>query len=426
MPNLNSFTQTAGTVASCKNKSQLTLAPILLVFLCLTFAACDQSREQVHTPGVTEDTILIGSSSALGGHASFLGSQYTLGSKAWFNEINAKGGVHGRKIQFLTYDDAYDPDRTVSNTKKLISDDQVFMLFDYVGTPTSVKIIDLIHETGTPAFGFFTGAEALRTPFRPNIFHVRASYYMEAEGAIEYFVDHLGFNKIAVMYQDDAFGLSVLEGVQLSLRKRGLEITATDTFARGSLELDRPTKSISSSNADAVILVGTYTPLAKFIKKIHQTGIFPYFHTVSFVGSEAFGKAILEEGVDPSHFERIIVTQVVPSPFSGELSTVVDYREHLAKHFPDETPNYVSLEGYTNARVLTQILQSAGRDLSRETLIRTFETTPNMSVGIGKPLSYGTFDHSGLNNIFYSRLDQDGHFKVFELTNENMQEPNGG
>ena len=409
-----------------KTTSQLKLTFVLLSFLLLTLSACDQRREQVRSPGITEDTILIGSSSALGGHAGFLGSQYTLGSKAWFNEINEKGGIHGRKIEFLTYDDAYDPDKTVSNTRKLISDDQVFMLFDYVGTPTSVRIIDLVHEAGIPAFGFFTGAEALRTPFRPNIFHVRASYYMEAEGAIEYFVDHLGLEKIAVMYQDDAFGSAVLAGVQLSLRKRGLEITATDTFTRGSLELDRPTKSISNSNAEAVILVGTYTPLAKFIKNIHQTGMNPYFHTVSFVGSEAFGKAILEEGIDPSYFERIIVTQVVPSPYSDELSTVVDYREHLEMHFPGEIPNYVSLEGYTNARVLTQILQSAGRDLNRKTLLRTFETTPNMSVGIGKPLSYGTFDHNGLSNIFYSRPDQNGHFRVFELPNKNIQEPNGG
>jgi len=410
----------------CRQKSQSWLALLMLTGLCLIITACGQNSEQGQSPGITEDTILIGSSSALSGHAGYLGSQYTLGSKAWFNEINAMGGIHGRKINFLTYDDEYKPDKTLSNTKKLISDDQVFMLFDYVGTPTSVKIIDLVHQADIPAFGFFTGAEALRTPYRPNIFHVRASYYLEAEGAIEYFVDHLGFNKIAVMYQDDAFGLAVLSGVQLSLRKRGLEIVATDTFTRGSLDLDVPINSISSSDAEAVIMVGTYSPLAKFIKGMHQADAFPYFHTVSFVGSEAFGKAILEQGVDPLYFDQIIVTQVVPSPRSDDLSVILDYRRHLEKHFPDETPNYVSLEGYVNARVLTEVLQNTGQNLDRKSLIREFETTTNLSVGIGRTLSYGTFDHNGFSSIFYSRLHNDGHFKVFELETNDKLEPGNG
>jgi branched-chain amino acid transport system substrate-binding protein len=420
---IRSSAQTGSMQPSCRKKGQAWLALLLLTGVCLIITACGQNPEPRQSQGISEDTILIGSSSALGGHAGFLGSQYTLGSKAWFSEINAEGGIHGRKIKFLTYDDEYEPGKTLINTEKLISEDQVFMLFDYVGTPTSVKIIDLIHETDIPAFGFFTGAEVLRTPYRPNIFHVRASYYIEVEGAIEYFVDHLGFNKIAVMYQDDAFGLAVLTGVQLSLRKRGLEIVATDTFTRGSLDLDNPTRTISSSGADAVILVGTYSPLAKFIKNVHQEGVFPYFHTVSFVGSEAFGKAILELAVDPLHFEQIIVTQVVPSPNSDDLSVVVDYREHLDKHFPGEAPNYVSLEGYINARILTQVLQNTGRKLNRTNLIRTFEGTKNLSIGIGKTLSYDTFDHNGFSSVFYSRLDRDGRFKVFELENKVEQDP---
>jgi len=397
-----------------------TILPLRFEFICLglllLLAACESPEKTVASPGVTTDAILIGSSSALGGHASFLGSQYTLGSKAWFNEINASGGIHGRKIEFLTYDDGYEPEKTVANTGKLISDDQVFMLFDYVGTPTSVQIIDFVHEVGIPAFGFFTGAEALRTPFRPNIFHVRASYYAEAEGAIAYFVDHLGLNKIAVMYQDDAFGLAVLAGVQLSLRKRELEIVASDTFIRGTTDLNRAVETISESGAEAVIMVGTYTPLAKFISLTHKNDLFPYFHTVSFVGSEAYAEAILEEDIDPSQHQKIIVTQVVPSPSSENLSTIVEYRQHLEKHFPGETPNYVSLEGYINARVLGEALQQVGPGLNREKLMRTLESMSNIEIGIGKPLTYGELDHSGLDSIYYSSLDPGGSFKVFDLS----------
>jgi ABC-type branched-subunit amino acid transport system substrate-binding protein len=392
-----------------------------VVLASLALAACSPDAE-IQSPGISDDAILIGSSSALTGHASFLGSQYTLGSKVWFNEVNAAGGIHGRRLDFLTYDDAYEPDKTVANSRRLITEDRVFMLFDYVGTPTSVQIIEMVHDEDIPAFGFLTGAETLRTPFRPDVFHVRASYYHEAEGAIAYFVDHLGFEKIAVMYQDDAFGLAVLAGVQLSMRKRDLEIIASDSFTRGSLELDRPVDTISNSGADAVILVGTYSPLAKFIKGVHDAGHRPYFHTVSFVGSRAFGRAILEEGVDRSQFHRIIVTQVVPSPYSEDLETVREYQEQLAQHVPEETPNFVSLEGYINARALTRILSETGRNLSRETMKQTIEGMSRIDVGIGMPLTFGLFDHSGLDDIFYSRLGEDGLFTVFDLPSEEPSE----
>ncbi len=405
-----------------RNFSDIRKEILPILWVCLALGACTPDHGAEQSPGISDDTILIGSSSALTGHASFLGSQYTLGSKVWFNEVNAAGGIHGRRIDFLTYDDAYEPDKTVANSRRLITEDRVFMLFDYVGTPTSVRIIEMVQDEEIPAFGFLTGAEPLRTPFRPNMFHVRASYYHEAEGAVAYFVDHLGFEKIAVMYQDDAFGLAVLAGVQLSMRKRGLEITAIDSFARGSLELDRPVDTISRSGADAVILVGTYSPLAKFIKGVHDAGHRPFFHTVSFVGSGAFGRAILEEGVDRSQFDRIIVTQVVPSPYAENLEAVRDYQAQLTKHFPGETPNFVSLEGYINARALTSILSETGPNLSRETMKQTIEGMSRMDIGIGMPLTFGLFDHSGLDDIFYSRLGENGVFSVFELPSEEPAE----
>ena len=162
-------------------------------------------------------------------------------------------------------------------------------------------------------------------------------------------------------------------------------------------------------------MVGTYSPLAKFIKGVHDAGHRPYFHTVSFVGSGAFGRAILKESVDRSQFDRIIVTQVVPSPYAEDLATVREYQAQLATHFPGETPNFVSLEGYVNARVLTRILSATGRNLSRERLRQTIEGMSQIDIGIGMPLAFGLFDHSGVDNIYYSRLGENGLFSVFDL-----------
>ncbi len=169
---------------------------IVLIFSSLLVSGClnkvpekpGQVNESSGTNGITDSEIIIGSSSALTGHASFLGTQYIHGSQAYINEINAMGGIHGRKIKLITYDDRYDPVKTVVNTQKLMLEDKVFILFDYVGTPTSVKIIDIVEEEKVPVFGLFTGAEELRTPFRKYIFNVRASYYQETEAAVDYFV----------------------------------------------------------------------------------------------------------------------------------------------------------------------------------------------------------------------------------------------
>lgn len=395
------------------------LVLLLIAVVLITFIACDPDnnsqpgKHPEHTPGVTGNEILLGSSSALGGHASFLGTQYTHGAMAWFSEVNATGGVHGREIRLITYDDAYDPPRTVANTEKLINDDEVFMLFNFVGTPTSVKIIDIVHESEIPAFGFLTGAETLRTPFRQYMFHLRASYYAEAEGAVSYFVDKLGHEKIAVLYQDDAFGKAVLTGVQLALYRRDMEIVAADTYVRGTMDVQRAVETIKESGAESVIMVGTYSPLAKFIKQCQEENFTPYFHTVSFVGSKAFGSEILKQDIDPSLYEQFIVTQVVPSPFSDELEAVKNYREIVRKYFPEDEPNYVALEGFINAQILTEALQRTGPGLTRQALINAIEKISKLEIGIGKLISFSEFDHSGLEGIYYSHLDQNGTFQVF-------------
>jgi ABC-type branched-subunit amino acid transport system substrate-binding protein len=296
------------------------------------------------------------------------------------------------------------------------------MLFGYVGTPTSVKIIDAVHEHQVPAFGFLTGAEPLRTPFRPYMFHVRASYYEEVEGALTYFVDKLGLSKIAVVYQDDAFGNAVLSGVQLAIWRRqqdfnrDLEIVATDTYTRGTMNVEPALESLKNSGAEAVIMAGTYDPLARFIKLSVDNSFTPYFHTVSFIGSGAFAEAIKKTEVSTQHYEKIIVTQVVPSPSSADIEVVDQYRTLHSRYFPDDPPNYVALEGFVNAQVLVEALKRAGPDLSRTQLINTLEEMENEDIGLVKKLTYGKYDHSGLAGIYYSRLDDgNGKFEVFGL-----------
>lgn len=371
--------------------------------------------DSVTSPGITAKEIVIGCSAALGGHAQFLGTQYIHGAQAWLNDVNRRGGIHGRTVRLLVYDDQYEPPRTVENTQRLISQDKVFALFNYVGTPTSVKIVDIVQAQQVPALGFFTGAEPLREPFRPMMFHVRDSYYAEAEGAMAYFVDKLGLRRVAVMYQEDAFGLAVLSGVQLALGRRALKTAATDTYERGTMDVEQPLETIRQSQAELVVMVGTYSPLAKFIASAHEAGYFPYFHTVSFVGSEAFGKELVEtRKIQPRQYERIVVTQVVPSPYGTGLPAVRRFTELQKESFPEDQPNYVALEGFLNGIVLTKALTAAGPHPTRAKLIDALESMRNVDLGIGKGITYGKHDHAGIEGIWYSRLSEQGRFESFE------------
>ncbi len=386
---------------------------LLMAFFAMGFPINGFSTESAL--GVTDKEILIGSSSALSGHASFLGTQYTHGSLAYFNEVNAQGGINGETIKFITYDDQYDPPKAVENTNKLINEDKVFALFDYVGTPTGVKVIDPVQAAKIPILGFFTGAETLRTPFRQYIFHVRDSYYDEAEAAVAYFADKLDFKKIAVMYQDDAFGQAVLAGAQLALKKRSLEPVALATFKRGTMDVELALETIRPSEAQAVIMVGTYSPLAKFIKISNDAGFKPYFHTVSFVGSLAYAKEIVQtQKVDASQYDKIIITQVVPSPLTEELPGIQEYLAAAKKHYPADQANDVALEGYINAKVLVKALKDAGAQLTRESFIKALESIQNFDVGIGKTISYSSSNHQGLKGVYYAKVTADSNFKKFD------------
>ncbi len=267
-----------------------------------------QPANPVSAPGVTPNEILIGSSLALGGHASFLGTQYLHGAMCLINQINKEGGIHHRKITVIAYDDGYDPPRCVANTKRLISKDKVFCLFCYVGTPTTVKIIDIVEENKIPLLGLFTGADKLRFPFRHYIFNVRSSYYQETNAVVRYFVEEKGLRRIAVFYQYDDYGFDGLKGTQIALQKYGLSPVTTGSFIRGTLDIEEALDKIQASKAQAVIMIGTYSPCAKFIKEARARGYNPLFHNVSFVGADKLVQELGDAG------EGVLISQVVPPP----------------------------------------------------------------------------------------------------------------
>jgi branched-chain amino acid transport system substrate-binding protein len=211
---MNSLKKGLRTLSNEKMRFPLGAAVLIL--------ACGNAHESqtsiTQSQGITDDEILVGSSLALGGHAGYLGTQTLHGALAYIKHVNQQGGIHGRRIKVIAYDDGYDPPRCVANTQRLIIQDKVFSLFCYVGTPTTVKILPLVEEARIPVVGMFTGANALRDPLNRYLINVRASYYQETGAAVKHLVETMKLKKIAVFYQYDAYGFDGLKGTEIALR----------------------------------------------------------------------------------------------------------------------------------------------------------------------------------------------------------------
>jgi branched-chain amino acid transport system substrate-binding protein len=378
----------------------------VLVILCV-FLACQRTTVsdapgQI-TPGVTDTEIVLGSSLALQGHASYLGIQTLRGYSSYIKHINEKGGVHGRTIRVISYDDSYDPPKCLANTQRLIVEDQVFALFSYVGTPTTVKILPLVEDAKIPLLGMFSGANALREPLSHYVINVRPSYYQETKAAIGHLVEDLQIKKIAVFYQYDAFGFDGLTGMELALKKYGLVPVARGFYIRGTLDVEEGLSKIIASRAGAVVMIGTYEPCARFIRLARTQGFNPVFYTVSFVGAEELARRLESLGD-----MTVIMSQVVPpvdGPESSELlGSASEYLTLFSRYFPEDKPNFLGLEGYINARVLVEGLDRAGRNLTREGFIEAIESISDFPLLPNTTLSFGPHDHKGLDQVYFTRL----------------------
>jgi len=331
--------------------------------------------------GVTDSTILLGQSVALTGPAQQLGLDMQLGASLYFNQVNARGGVNGRKIVLKTLDDGYEATRAAENTKKLINDERVFALFGYVGTPTSQASLPIFTEAKVPFVGPFTGAELLRTPVNPYIFNVRASYWDETEAIVQH-LTAMSVNKIAVFYQNDSYGMAGFTGVERALKKRGLEIVAKGTVERNTVEVKKAIEEINKVQPQAVVMISAYKSCAAFIKEMKKAGANPTFWNVSFVGSKALAKELDKEG------RGVQISQVVPFPWDGSVPVVKEYQRLLAENAKGEQPGFGTLEGYIAAKVMVEGLRRAGRNLSRDGFIRAMESIQDYDLG-GFKVNYG-------------------------------------
>ena len=374
--------------------------------------------------GVTDTEIRFGISAPFSGAAKELGQNMKLGIEAAFNVANARGGVNGRQLRLIAADDGYEPVRTAETMKRLYEKDQIFGVVGNVGTPTAAVAVPYALERKMLFFGAFTGAGLLRSdPPDRYVFNYRASYAEETSAVVYYLVKvkRLKPSQIAVFAQQDSYGDAGFSGVSKAIHSLGGDEKAILRlhYQRNTVDVDAAVAQLQAeqqkknrASIKAVIMVPTYRAAAKFIEKTRDLYPGMIYTSVSFVGSTALANELMLLG--KRFATGVIVTQVVPA-LDGHSSLVLDYKAALAKYFPGEAPDYVSLEGYVAANVLITALQRNGPQLDTEKLVQTLENLRDLDIGLGTPVTFGQSDHQGLHKVWGTQLDETGHYQPIDL-----------
>lgn len=351
--------------------------------------------------GVTDKEILIGQFAAMSGPSAQLGQRMQVGMQAYFTAVNAQGGVNGRAIKLLTRDDGYEPEKAAAAAKALIQEDKVFALAGSVGTPTGLAALPIVTAQQIPLVGMFTGAQALREPFNRYVFHVRSSYFDETERIVQHLTT-LGIKKIAVFYQNDAYGKAGLEGVTRALAKRKLATVATATVERNSVDVSQSLEVLTKAEPEAIVQISAYKSCAALIKQARAKGYGGQFFNVSFVGSRALADELGDAGMG------VVISQVVPYPYGQSIPVVREYQQRMTESGHKDL-DFTSLEGYLTARVLVEGLRRAGKSPTREGLVAALETLHDFNLG-GFTVNYSAKDHQASNFTDLTLIGRGGKF----------------
>lgn len=373
------------------------------------------------TPGVTGDRILLGHSTVLSGMTSSNANLARSGANLLFDEINKNGGVFGRKIKVIFYDDGYEPKAAMENLKRLINDDKVFAIFQNYGSESAVEAIPLIEKFDIPFIAPIASAEKkLRTPVNRNIFTVRSSAAADVTEIIRFAVSKLGLKEFGIAYQTDAMGAAVQESFAAALKSESLKPAFEGKLPRNSDAVSETAEALLKSRPKVVVLGAQAQVSCSLIKHLSAKGYQPIYlgfslHTTPEFQSCVAAAAKLAHAAHPLQPLQFYVATGMPllhSLASASLPIVQKFTKAAkAANVPLEL---ISLEGYINATVLVESLHRAGKNLTRDSLRSALENLGELDLG-GVVVKYTKESHRGMSKVFIGAL-KDGGFHPIDVT----------
>lgn len=316
-------------------------------------------------------------------------SVLTHAADAFFKHVNENGGIKGWKVNYVTYDDGYDPARSVAVSRKLVEDDGAFALAAPVGTATNVAVIPYAKEKKLPVIGPIGGASAFFV--EPNVFPLLPDYGWSAASNVDYAFKDLGLKKIALLWENDELGKSAKRGFDLYMKELGVEPAESVPFDVKTTSFSPHIRRVANSGAEAVILFGSNANLAAALKAADLQGLQVKWFAPFFTADPSTVK-LAGDLLNGTYFSSWLL------PVSSEEPNVKAYREAVAKYYPNDPVGVFGLNGWSNAALFAkgfEALLDSGKPLTGENLIAALETLNDASVGGAQGVSFKARDHRG-------------------------------
>jgi len=354
--------------------------------------------------GVTDTTIRIGQSAVFSGPAKDFGVDYRAGIKLHFDRVNKSGGVNGRKIELVTYDDAYDPAKTAINTAKLIDEDKVFALTGFVATGNLAAAMPLAEKAGVPMFAPLVGTTSFRTKVNRLLFHVRAGYDLELRKIISH-LSTIGISSIAVVFQDSPFGKSNLATCEQLAAEHKVQVVKTLPLAITAEDAKQVAAGLAEAKPGAVVMIMAGRMVEIFIRDYRANGVGAPLYTLSVGITDAAGSAKRLDG----KLAGLVTASIVPPPQAQRVPIVGDYQRDRAE-FGEKIDSYTALEGYIVGRVMAEGLRRAGKTLTRDSFIAGLESIGSTRFG-DFPIDYSAKNHNGSTFVDLEMYTRDGQLR---------------
>jgi len=374
---------------------------LVLLLIPTTMLICFNnplSATAAEVPGVGKDYVKVGSFMAITGILARMVAEGEAGFRSYLNFINEKGGVHGRKIEVLTEDDGFSETKALMAAKKLVERDKVFMLFHTIGSGPTMATLPYIAATGIPFIAPGCGSRVVCEPLKRNIFgSLWGVYGYMAEALLPYLVNNLGYKKIAYMHQNEDVAKEMLELVRAKMNEMGLKLVAEVPFERGVAQYGIHLAKVRAAAPEVVVFQSSTADIARAIVQAREMD----FRAV-FSGVTPMSDRILLDLAGKDAEGAIAASPLLP--LDSDRPAMVQFRELLKKYYPNTKPGMWGCLGFGAGKVLVEVLQRTGPNLSWENVIKAAETMRNWEIGIGPPITYTPEDHSGTRGVMILKV----------------------
>lgn len=377
------------------------LKPTILAALGLLGAgACAPALAQQQ--GVTDSEIVLGDILPLTGPPALLGVAHNLGVKVAIAEVNAAGGIHGRKLRLVSEDDGYVPSRTIQGVRKLVNSDKIFAFSSISGTAQAQAAMPIIKQSGLPAMAPITTYEGLYKPVIKNVFAVGYDMREAVHELVTKLADRYPGKKWAVISQDDEYGENVRSGFERAAKEKKLEVVSSQVFKKGQSDFSSEILKVKQAGAEVLMAGGVLGENVTMAKELERIG-----HKIP-MGVTYVSRVPASAKMMGSAGENVYTVDYVYLESSPRAQGFMDkLRQHLSAEEQAKVNRY-TFTGYASTRALIEAMRRCGRNLTADCTNDQLAKLLHLETGVMNPISFSATNHLAAPKLFLLKADPAG------------------